>query len=121
VPFVMVAIATYEKIDPARIAAFSPVVVTHPLRDQLGFGGVIVSDDLGATVAVASIPPADRAIDFLNAGGDLIISKTVGPAVTMAQALLARADANAAFSSRVDEAALEVLRAKAAFGLLSCS
>jgi beta-N-acetylhexosaminidase len=121
VPFVMVAIATYQRIDPDRLAAFSPIVVTQLLRDQLGFRGVIVSDDLGATVAVASIPPADRAIDFLDAGGDLIISKTVAPAIAMAQAVTARVVSDAGFKTRVDEAALEVLRAKQAFGLLPCS
>jgi beta-N-acetylhexosaminidase len=118
--FVMVALARYTQIDPNRLAAFSPVVITQMLRNSLGFGGVIISDDLGDTVAVASIPPATRAIDFLSAGGDMIISKTSAPADAMVQAIRARASADVSFRQRVDDAALRVLRAKQGFGLLPC-
>jgi len=118
--FVMVALALYTRIDPNHLAAFSPVVVTQMLRNSFGFGGVIISDDLGATAAVASIPPATRAIDFLSAGGDMIISKTAAPADAMVQAIRARVATDATFTQRVDDAALRILRAKQAYGLLPC-
>jgi beta-N-acetylhexosaminidase len=120
IPFIMVALATYQRIDPANLAAFSPIVMRDMLRGSLGFRGVIVSDDIGATVAVANIAPGDRAIGFLAAGGDMIISKTVAPANAMATAISARASADAAFKARVDDAALRVLRAKVAYGLVRC-
>ena len=119
VPLVMVALATYQRIDASRLAVFSPTVM-QLLRGSIGFGGVIVSDDLGATAAVASVSPADRATAFVAAGGDLIISKTVAPALAMATALRARAAADPSFRSRVDDAALRVLRAKVAYGLVAC-
>jgi beta-N-acetylhexosaminidase len=120
VPFVMVALATYTRIDASRLAVFSPVVMQTMLRRDLGFRGVIASDDLGAAVAVADVPPAERGVDFIRAGGDMIVSKTAGPAVAMAGALVARAGADAAFRQRVDQAALHVLEAKQASGLLTC-
>ena len=119
VPFVMVSLATYEKIDPAHLAVFSPIVIGGILRGDLGFRGVVISDALGAT-AVASIPPGTRAIDFLDAGGDLIIINQLAPAIQMAQAVAARAASNATFRHRVDTAALRVLRAKQALDLLPC-
>ena len=91
------------------------------LRTTYGFDGVIVSDDLGATADVARVPPGTRAVDFLDAGGDLIISKTVGPAEQMAQALLAKATTNPSFRSRIDDSVLRVLRLKDGLGLLPCS
>src|SRR6266550_1035382 len=121
IPMVMVALAKYQRIDPAELAVFSPTLMRQMLRVSLGFNGVVVSDDLGATVAVANIPPADRAIDFLTAGGDLIISKTVAPANAMAGAIAARVSSDAAFKARVDDAALRVIRAKMAVGLVRCS
>jgi beta-N-acetylhexosaminidase len=121
VPMVMVALAKYQKIDATELAVFSPTVMRQMLRVSLGFSGVVVSDDLGATVAVANIAPADRAIGFLGAGGDLIISKTVAPANAMAAAISARVSSDAAFKARVDDAALRVLRAKVTFGLARCS
>jgi beta-N-acetylhexosaminidase len=120
IPFVMVALATYRQIDPSTLSVFSPVVMRQLLRDSLAFNGAVMSDDLGATAAVANIAPADRAISFLVAGGDLIISKTIAPALAMAAAIQARASTDGPFRSRVDDAAIRVLRLKAARGLVSC-
>jgi beta-N-acetylhexosaminidase len=120
VPFVMVSLATYTRIDPTQLAVFSSTIVGGILLGDLRFAGVVISDDLGAAAAVASIPPARRAVDFLDAGGDMIISKTLGPAITMAQAISSRSASDRAFRARVDDAALRVLRAKGASGLLPC-
>jgi beta-N-acetylhexosaminidase len=119
VPMVMVALATYTKIDPAELAVFSPTVM-RLLRNGLGFNGVIVSDDLGQAAAVRAIPAGTRAIDFLTAGGDLITSQSLAPAEQMAAAVLARASGNAAFRATVDAAAQRVLAAKQAARLLPC-
>jgi beta-N-acetylhexosaminidase len=118
-PFVMVALATYTRIDPDHQAVFSPTVIGL-LRDGMHFDGVIVSDEIGDAEAVQSIPAGIRAVDFIDAGGDMIISKTVPPAVTMAKALLARGDGDPAFGAKVDEAVMRVLMAKEAAGLLPC-
>ncbi len=64
VPFVMVALATYQQIDPDHLAVFSPVVIKNMLRGNLGFAGVVMSDDLGDAAAVADVPVADRAIEL---------------------------------------------------------
>jgi beta-N-acetylhexosaminidase len=119
VPMVMVALATYTKIDPTQLAVFSPTVM-RLLRDGLGFNGVIVSDDLGQAAAVQSVPAANRATDFLTAGGDLITSQSLGPAEQMAAGVLAKASGSAAFRATVNAAAQRVLAAKQAAGLLPC-
>jgi beta-N-acetylhexosaminidase len=118
-PMVMVALATYTRIDPAQLAVFSPAVM-RLLRNGLGFSGVIVSDDMGEAAAVRALPVAERAIGFLGAGGDLITSQNLGPAGQMAAAVLAKASGNAAFRATVDAAARQVLAAKMAAGLLPC-
>jgi beta-N-acetylhexosaminidase len=118
--FVMVAIATFTRIDASHLAAFSPVVMGQMLRGNLGFQGVIASDDLGATAAVASIPAGDRALSFLSAGGDLVISKTAAATHAMVLTVRSRAAADPAFLARVNDAALRILREKQGFGLLPC-
>jgi beta-N-acetylhexosaminidase len=119
VPMVMIALATYTKIDASQPAVFSPAVM-RLLRDRLGFHGVIVSDDLGQAAAVESVPAGARAVRFLAAGGDLVTSQSLGPAEKMAAAVLAKASADASFRATVDAAAGQVLSAKKAAGLLSC-
>jgi beta-N-acetylhexosaminidase len=120
VPLVMVALATYTRIDPRHLAVFSPVVMRTMLRDRMHFGGVIISDDLGAAQAVASVPPGARAVQFIAAGGDLVTAKYVAPAEAMAQAVLARARASRPFRGVVGAAARHVLAAKQRSGLLPC-
>ncbi|HEY5488155.1 MAG TPA: glycoside hydrolase family 3 N-terminal domain-containing protein [Candidatus Limnocylindrales bacterium] len=119
-PFVMVSLATYTAIDPDHQAVFSPAIIGSLLRGQLGFGGVVMSDDLGMTASVAAMAPGERATEFIAAGGDFMIVRGVAPASQMAAAVLARAESDQAFAAKVDAAALSVLRSKEAYGLLSC-
>jgi beta-N-acetylhexosaminidase len=121
IPFVMVALASYPRIDPAHLAAFSPIVMRTMLRQQMRFGGVIVSDDLGAAVAVAGTSPAARAVGFLAAGGDMITSVSLPVAAVMEAAVLGQVEHDPAFRSVVDSAVMRVLAAKQAYGLLPCT
>ena len=117
---VMVSTARYPQIDAQRLAAFSPVVIGM-LRDRYHFAGVVVADDLGAAAAVQGIPPGQRAVDFIAAGGDLVTVKHAALVPAMAAALRARAAADAGFRQSVDAAALRVLDLKARRGLICAS
>jgi beta-N-acetylhexosaminidase len=119
VAFVMISLAEYTRLDAGRLAAFSRPIITGILRGDLGFDGVVMSDDLSAA-AVRSIKPGARAIRWIKAGGDLIITTALADTRTMAATLVAQAKAKPAFRGRVDRAALRVLRAKARLGLLPC-
>ncbi len=118
IPLVMMSTAIYALIDPGTPAAFSSTIVTGILRQRLGFAGVIISDDLGAAAQVAATPVGQRAVDFVAAGGDLVLTVVASQAPAMTAALLARASADPSFKSQVDAAALRVLRLKQAAGLL---
>jgi beta-N-acetylhexosaminidase len=117
-PFVMASTAIYERIDPTRVAAFSPAVLTQVLRGQLGFDGVVISDDLGNAASVAAWPAGERAVRFIAAGGTLVL--TVDPALLgpMVEAVLNRDRKDPAFSASVDSAVRTALVAKARAGLL---
>lgn len=118
-PFVMMSSAVYSRIDPGQPAAFSPTVITGVLRRDLGFDGVVVSDDLGAARQVSAVPAGDRAVRFVAAGGDLVL--TVSPATlpAMFDALYDRAARDRAFRARVDRSAERILLAKQRLGLVA--
>jgi beta-N-acetylhexosaminidase len=116
----MVALATYTRIDPDHLAVFSTRIIQGILRDRLHFTGPIMSDDLGEAAAVAKLSPGTRAIDFLQAGGDMITSQTVPSADQMAAAVLGRAEADAAFRGDVSTAVMKILGVKQRYGLLPC-
>jgi beta-N-acetylhexosaminidase len=119
VDMVMVSSAYYSKIDPASRAAFSPTVIKGMLRKDLGFDGVVISDDLAAR-GTQDLEPGTRAVRFLRAGGDLVIVGDPGQVAAMSDAVRERAAGDAHFRAVVREAARRVLAMKAHRGLADC-
>jgi len=67
---IMPAHVIYESVD-SRPAGFSPIWIQQILRTELGFGGILFSDDLtmeGASVAGGIV---DRAVAAFSAGCDV--------------------------------------------------
>ena len=118
-PYVMVSTAVYLRIDPSAIAAFSPAVIDDLLRRRLGYAGVVISDDLGIAESVDDVPVGDRAVRFVAAGGDVVLTVVPEQAATMVDALV-RAAGSAGFRRAMTAAALRVLTRKATAGLVSC-
>jgi beta-glucosidase-like glycosyl hydrolase len=116
--FAMMSTAVYAKIDSTRPAAFSSTIIGGMLRGEMGFHGVVISDDLGGAAQVASWSPGQRAVDFLGAGGDMVLTVTPDAIPAMVHAVASTAAKSATFRSRVNAAALRVLTAKQAAGLL---
>jgi beta-N-acetylhexosaminidase len=118
VPMVMMSTARYTRLDPKQPAAFSPYVIGELLRGDLGFDGVVISDDLAHAEQVAAVPPAQRALRFIGAGGDLVLSVDPAPVPAMYRAVLGRARTDAGFRDLVRTSVLRVLTAKQEQGLL---
>ncbi len=111
---VMMGTAIYTRIDAANPAAFSAAIVTDLLRDQVGFEGVITTDDLSAAMQVRGIPPEERGVRAVEAGVDLVlVSADPRLLPPMYDAVLARAQADPAFAAKVRASAARVLEAKA--------
>jgi beta-N-acetylhexosaminidase len=119
-PFVMVSSAIYSRIDPHNQAAFSAAVIRGLLRGSLGFQGAVISDDLGQAVAVADRTPAQRALDFFTAGGNLLLTVKPADIAPMTGAVISRLPHDAALRSAVDDSVRRVLTAKRNAGLLTC-
>ncbi len=120
IPVVMVSSARYAAIDRHRLAVFSSTIMRGMLRDDLGFSGVIMSDDIGAAVAVQDVQAGRRAVRFISAGGTVVLTVSAVTVPPMVRAVLARARAERRFRHLVEEAALKVLKAKHQVGLLTC-
>ncbi|MDQ3733303.1 MAG: glycoside hydrolase family 3 protein [Actinomycetota bacterium] len=117
---VMISSASYPQLDPNELAPFSAAVITNLLRGRLGYHGVVVSDDFGHAAAVQDRSPGERAVDFVRAGGDLILTVSGADVAPMTAALI-QAAGDPGFAARVDEAALNVLIDKQEAGLLVCT
>ncbi len=113
---VMMSSAIYDRIDPSTLAVFSRTTVN--LVRSAGFSGPVISDDLGNAVQPSRWPAANRAVNALFAGVDLILVVNPATLPTMYQAILSRARTDSYWSKRVADAAGRVLLAKQRRGLL---
>ncbi|HXQ23734.1 MAG TPA: beta-N-acetylhexosaminidase [Candidatus Acidoferrales bacterium] len=73
VPMLMTAHVLYPALDAERPATLSRLILTDLLRAELGFGGVVVSDDLEMRAIAGHQPIGDAAIVTLNAGVDVLL------------------------------------------------
>nr|WP_279672604.1 glycoside hydrolase family 3 N-terminal domain-containing protein [Flexivirga meconopsidis] len=116
---VMVSSARYPKLDSANQAPFSAAIINGLLRGKLGWQGVVVTDDMNA-VAVAGIPPGERAVRFVAAGGDIVLTGRPSDAAAMISALTSRAGSDKGFAQQLQAAEKRVLALKERQGLLRC-
>ena len=71
---VMTAHIVNRNLDPsARPATLSPPIISGLLRQELGFAGVVVSDDMQMGAIVAEYGPEEAAIAAVQAGVDIIL------------------------------------------------
>ena len=110
---IMVSSATYTLLDASAPAVFSSKIVTEMLRTEMGFSGVVITDDVSAAVQVQSVAASDRAVQAIRAGCDIVLA-SADPTVAadMIKALITTAQSDPAFAARVDESATRVLNLK---------
>ena len=110
---IMVSSATYALIDPSAPAVFSSTIVTDMLRTEMGFSGVVITDDVSAATQVQGVAAGERAVRAVRAGCDIVLA-SADPTVAadMVKALIAAAQSDPAFAARVDESAARVLALK---------
>jgi beta-N-acetylhexosaminidase len=73
VRLVMVSSAIYPDLGPRRPAAFASAIVQGLLRDQLGFEGLVITDDLQSIAIEEVAEPARAAVASVRAGCDLVL------------------------------------------------
>jgi len=69
---VMTAHIVFPQIDPGTPATMSRTILQDVLRKELGFGGVVVSDDLGMKAISSMLDQPETSIKLANAGCDLL-------------------------------------------------
>jgi beta-N-acetylhexosaminidase len=109
---VMTGPAAVEALDPEQPASTSARVIDM-LRTKLGFGGLIVSDDLDAPSTTRGRSLIDTAIVSLEAGTELLLLPGGPDIIHVAAAIAERSTANADFADTVARAARRVRAAAA--------
>jgi beta-N-acetylhexosaminidase len=112
VPMIMVGHATYTALDPRLPAALSGAAVSELLRDELGFDGVVISDDLGAGAVLAASSEREAPVAATQAGIDILLfaqSEDAGPARGALEDALKRGELT---RTRLEQSLVRILRLK---------
>jgi beta-N-acetylhexosaminidase len=110
----MTAHVLYPALDPQWPATLSRRILTDLLRGQLGFRGVVVSDDLGMKAVAARYPIEELAVLSVLAGADhLLVREPVDRQIAAHEALIHAAEARSEVRARVQESAARMAALKA--------
>lgn len=117
VAFIMTAHVLVPSFDEERPATMSPRIVRDLLRDELGFQGGIVSDDLEMKAIASSYAIPDAAVQAITAGCDaaLICSGSVETQAATLEALVKAVEQDRLPYKRLDDALVRLRRAKERF------
>ena len=110
--FVMVSHITYTALDEKLPASLSPAVMINLLREELGWKGVIVTDDL--EMGAADIFPfKELGIRAVEGGADLVlVCHEYAHQQDVYNGLLTAVQNGTIPESRIDESVHRILRAK---------
>jgi beta-N-acetylhexosaminidase len=117
VAFIMTAHLLVPSLDEEQPATLSPRIVQELLRDELGYQGVILSDDLEMKALASTWAVPDAAVQAIAAGCDgvLVCSGGLEAQAATLEALVHAAEDGRIPYTRVDDALSRQRRAKERF------
>jgi beta-N-acetylhexosaminidase len=118
VPAAVLSLAFYAAYDPVTPAALTPSIATGLLREDVGFEGVAISDDLTSGAVAAGLGAPEAAVQALAAGADMVLVDDAAQALAARDAILAAAKSGGLSGDRLDEAVGRVLDLKRERGLI---
>ena len=101
--------------DPGLPATLSPKILTGILRDELGFGGLVVTDALDMGGIAHGFAVGDASVRALEAGADVLLMPSDPKAAI--DAVEAAVKSGRISKKRIDESVMRILTAKARVGL----
>ena len=117
VAFIMTAHVLVPALDEQRPATLSPAIVQRLLREELGYAGVILSDDLEMKAVSARTAVPAAAVQAIQAGCDavLVCSGDVDLQAATLEALVKAVEAGDISRARLDDAMQRLTKAKERF------
>ena len=114
---IMSAHVVYEGLDPSAPATRSRPILSGLLREKMGFGGVVITDDLEMKGVADHYDVEDRTIMALQAGADMLMF-CHSPEVQMAalETVYRAVDGRIVKESRIEESYQRIQELKRSLG-----
>ena len=115
---IMTAHIVYPAFDADRPATLSRPVLTGLLRGELGFDGLIITDDMEMKAIDERYSTGEAAVMAIEAGADMVLSLwTYQNQVRVFNALVSAVRSGRISEARVDGSVERILKCKKAFGV----
>lgn len=115
---VMVAHILYPQLDPDKPSSLSRVITTDFLRDQMGYQGLVITDDLTMGAIMKNYDLATAAVEAINAGSDvLLVAHGYDNEKRVREAILEHIKNGKLQEARIDESVYRILALKAKYNL----
>jgi beta-N-acetylhexosaminidase len=108
----MAAHILYEDLDPNLPASVSPAIVTGLLREQLAFGGVVLTDAIEIREPVPALTEPDIVRNSFEAGADIILAARARDVLPLIQEGIRLVGSGMESEERLDESVRRILRVK---------
>ncbi|MEK5237127.1 beta-N-acetylhexosaminidase [Paenibacillus sp. FSL L8-0470] len=110
---VMVAHILFPELDADKPASLSRAIIGDLLREEMGFQGVVITDDLTMGAITGHYTLAAAAVDTVQAGSDiLLVAHEYGNEQAVRKALLDSVKSGILEESRIDESVYRILALK---------
>jgi beta-N-acetylhexosaminidase len=118
-PALMVSHVVVPAVDGERNASLSPLVMTGWIRGELGFPGLLITDDFSmAAIASSGLGPEEAAVEALIAGADMVMTWP-GNIAPVHRAILSALEEGRLPRQRLREAARRIIAEKIRYGLVT--
>lgn len=105
--------------NEARPASLSEQIVSGLLRNELGYRGLVITENLAHPAIVRRLEPIQACLDAIRAGCDMLLTKQEVLKPTMFQDLVRAVERDPALVQRAEQASRRILEAKHWLGLFS--
>ncbi|GIO39428.1 glycoside hydrolase family 3 [Paenibacillus antibioticophila] len=115
---VMIAHILLPKLDAEHPASFSPAVINDLLRQEMGYEGVIISDDMTMGAITENYKIEQAAVDFITAGGNIVlVGHNYDQEIAVIEALTLAVEEGKISGDMLDQRVYQILKLKQKYAL----
>lgn len=111
---IMIGHLKYDALDPTTSASLSPAVMTDLLRGELGFSGVVITDDLEMGAIKNNVDLGSLGVQMIRAGGDIaLVCHNYDSQQIVYKSILNAVKSGEISEERINESVRRILKLKA--------
>jgi len=101
---------SYPEVDSENMASLSYTFITEILREDMGFEGVVFSDDIRMGAVTRNYTAGEAAVRFIEAGGDIVLcGKFIDKQRDVCESIMAAVESGRISRERLEESVRRII------------